>query len=160
VAAVLLAMGVAAGAGPAAAAVPARSSYEWIQALQPIPRGKGLAPAERAPAPVAFEPVVGVAFAPGTANITGDGRTRLDQLRTALAAPDLRDFLFQLRWHGEGALAERRAEAARGYLVAAGAGIDDERLDLVRAGEAPPAGAGEQGPDTLFIEVINMGLAE
>jgi outer membrane protein OmpA-like peptidoglycan-associated protein len=151
IAAALLAAWFFGGPQAATAAAPARNPYEWIQALQPI---------ARLDAPVLPEPVLWVAFAPGTAELTAKAKAGLDQLATALASSDLRGFLFALRWQGEGALAERRAEAARGHLVAAGAGIDDERLELVRAGEAPPAGAGEQGPDTLFIEVINMGLAE
>jgi OmpA-OmpF porin, OOP family len=118
-------------------------------------------PAAAAPLSIAFH---NIQFAIGSSELTPLARTQLDELGAALASPELRGFRFELVGHTDAkgsreynqTLSERRASAAREYLVLNG--IEPGRLVAIGHGMDFPSRAHDPyAAENRRVEIRNLG---
>lgn len=154
------------GAAPGGGPVPATTA-EWIEALRPALRGDDAAggkdllavgrPTARLPASLLLP------FAPKSAALTADGKTRLDRLGAALKSDALMASAFRLEFFPspelrnavDDALSDRRADAIVQHLVT-NSGVARDRLEMARGRGAPPGGP-DTGRDSLLVIITNLG---
>ncbi len=138
------------------------TAVDFIRALTPEGKTRGIKPHADAPAPYADAPMVTFAF--GSAELTPQARQVLDQLAIALQSEQLdRDrFLIEGYTDAVGSeaynqrLSEQRARAARAYLTAKQ--VSPARLEALGKGESELIEQ-TQGPSAVNrrVRVVNLG---
>lgn len=108
-----------------------------------------------------------VEFELGSAELTSDARSVLDQLGVALSSDTLSPFAFKIAGHTDATgpevfnlqLSQQRAQAVEDYL-AAKFGIDPRRLDTVGMGESALLDKGNPySPQNRRVEITNVGAS-
>lgn len=128
---------------------------------------KPLGPDSSAPARPAPSANLSVSFATGSADLTPDAVTTLDQLGQALSSPQLASDNFKIAGHtdtvGDAAtnqtLSEQRAAAVKSYLETK-FNIPDARLQAIGLGESDPVvPTPPQTPSQANrrVQIINLG---
>ena len=108
-----------------------------------------------------------VEFELGSANLTSEAMSVLDQLGTALTSDTLSPYDFRISGHTDATgpetfnqqLSEQRARAVEAYL-SANFGIDRRRLNTVGMGESALLDAGNPfSPQNRRVEITNIGAS-
>lgn len=119
-------------------------------------------PPATAPSSITFH---NIQFAIGSSDLTPLARTQLDELGAALRSPELSGFRFELVGHTDAkgsrdynqALSERRAAAAREYLVRS-SGIEPGRLVAIGHGMNFPSRPDDPyAAENRRVEIRNLG---
>jgi hypothetical protein len=131
-----------------AAAASALSAQEWLDTIRPPLRDEG--PQTVCPG------VGGIAFNPGTAEPSADGKRTLDGLGAALASPSFENSKFRILWLADAGassgLAERRASKIEADLRSTEA-LPPGRLVLMPASAAFEDCSQPVPADTLLLQV-------
>jgi len=131
-----------------AVAASALSAQEWLDTIRPPLRDDG--PQTVCPG------VGGIAFNPGTAEPSADGKRTLDGLGAALALPSFENSKFRIRWLADAGspsgLAERRASKIEADLRSTEA-LPPGRLELMPASAAFEDCSQPVPADTLLLQV-------
>lgn len=139
----------------------ASSVREWIEALQP-PAAASETPQDPAARPPA---IALLPFEPGAPAMTAAAKGQLDRLASALMAPALQGYVFEIHWYADPkkagpadqALSERRAAAFYTYLQTR-RGILPTRVMLRWGRRKPHETRDDDLPaDTVIIKVVNLG---
>lgn len=142
------------------------TAAEFVDALSPPRKTRGIRPmqAEQVAPPEVNLPIVNFEF--GSAQLTEQARTVLDQLAIALQSQELSSSRFRIEGHTDSVgsevynqtLSERRAQAVRDYL--ASRNVDPNALTSVGVGEADPLDPTDgAAPINRRVAVINLGAS-
>ncbi len=141
------------------------TSEDFIRALLPPPKSRGIAPANPTTEPELPSVAVNITFEFNSANLTSEAIATLDQLGTALNSQQLGDFTFLIEGHTDSKgsasynqkLSERRAKSVETYLASTHS-IDPFRMRSVGKGEAEPINASNpEAGENRRVEIINTG---
>lgn len=143
----------------------APSREEFIDALTPAPKLRGIRPISpnppEAPKAVSME----LSFEFNSATLSNESRSTLDNLGAAMQGQELKNYKFRIEGYtdskGSAAynmrLSERRALSVKSYLVEH-SGIEATRLNSMGYGEESPLDPKDpENPANRRVQIVNLG---